>query len=365
MKNYVPALLLALSLAACSGEPKTAAKPAVAVSVEKAASRDMPVALEAIGTVEAYNSVSLVARISGELKQVHFKEGQEVQQGAQLVTIDPAPYQEKLREAEGQLSRDTADLEYKKAEADRYAFLVEKGAVSRSDYEKNRADANVLREMIRSDKARVEQARLNLSYCFIYSPISGRTGASLVKEGSIIEANRQPLVVVNQVRPIYVRFSIAEKHCAEVRAVSKNGQLRALARPPGNPGRQAEGLLSFIDNTVDSKTGMLQLKAEFPNDDQLLWPGQYVTVQLIVSLQKDAVVVPSQAVQTGQAGTAVFVVDSEMKASIRPVTVLRQCAGDSVIAQGLKPGETVVTDGQNKLQNGSTVKVRAPAPAAR
>ncbi|MEW6368936.1 MAG: efflux RND transporter periplasmic adaptor subunit [Acidobacteriota bacterium] len=361
---WLTAISTSLALGGCKGA-KVAPKPnEVPVTVAQAVKKTVPLAVEAVGTVEAYNSVTILSRVPGELLEIHYREGQDVEKGAPLVTIDPAPYKEALREAEARLTRDKAALEFKKAEADRYKFLFEKGAVSQSDYDKARTEATAHDETIRADEAEVEQARLDLSYCYITAPILARTGRYLVREGALVEANKTELVVVNQIRPIFVEFSIPEKHLPDVRKYLREGTLRVTAAPAGLAGAARAGAVTFVDNAVDTNTGMIMLKAEFPNEDSFLWPGQFVTVQMALTMHKDAIVVPSQAVLMGQKGQYVFVVGPDLTAQMRMIASDQSLGGETVVASGLGAGETVVTDGQNRLQNGSKVQIKTASDGA-
>ena len=359
MIGMVTALCMILG-AGCSGQKGPPPKPReVPVTAATAATRSMPVAIEAVGTVEAYNSVQIISRVTGQLMEIHFKEGQDVAKGALLMTIDPLPFREKLRAAQAQLARDKSAYEFKKAESDRHNVLIKEGAVSKSEHERYRSDEEAQLSVIRADEAELEQARLNLSYCTIRAPIAGRTGAFLLRQGSIIEANRTSLVVVNQIRPIFVRFAIPEKYLADVKKYLAAGTLRTSAQIAGSNVSSAAGKVTFIDNAVDPKTGMIYLKAEFPNKGLTFWPGQFVTVQMVLTTQSNAVVIPAQAVQTGQKGTYVFIVDKNRTVQLRPVTVDRLHGQEAVISQGVVAGETVVTNGQNKLQNGFIAVIKS------
>lgn len=339
-------------------KPPPPVQQGVPVLVGKAVQKTMPVIIEAIGTVEAYNSVTVYTRIVGQLLKVHFKEGQDVKKGQSLFTIDPGPFQEKLRMSEAKLAQDIAQLKYNEDEAKRYAYLLEKGAVAASDYENKQTLALTQQATVRSSKADVENARLNLEYCYIRSPLDGRTGAHLVKEGAMIKDNDTKLVVVNQISPVYVKFSIPEKQLPEVRSYMKSGTLKVKVSPQGTPGAPVEGRLTFIDNAVDTTTGMIALKAEFTNSDKLLWPGQFVNVVLNLTEEQNAVVVPAKAVQIGQKGKFVFVVKPDKKAELRDITVARTIGEETVVSKGVNAGETVVTDGHLKLEDGIPVEIR-------
>jgi multidrug efflux system membrane fusion protein len=294
----------------------------------------------------------------GQLTKIHFKEGQDVRRGDPLFTIDPGPYREKLKSTEAKLAQDQAQLKYNQDEAKRYAYLLEKNAVSHSDHENKQTLAHTSEALTDSDMADVENARLNLSYCFIRSPIDGRTGSHLVNEGTMVRDNDTKLTVVNQITPIYVKFSVPEKQLPEIRKFMARKTLKVKALPTALKEGAVEGTLTFIDNAVDATTGMITLKATFPNKDKFLWPGQFVNVTLELSLEEDAVVVPAQAVQISQSGSYVFVVKQDNKVEYRTVTVERTIGDETVLSKGVTPGETVVTDGHLKLKDGYPVEIR-------
>jgi len=337
--------------------PAPPAQHGVPVLAGKAVQKTMPVIIEAIGTVEAYNSVTVYARIVGQLLRIHFKEGQDVKKGQPLFTIDPAPFQEKLKMSEAKLAQDMAQLKYNEDEAKRYAFLLEKGAVATSDYENKQTLALTQQATVRASKADVDNARLNLEYCYIRSPLDGRTGAHLVKEGAMIKDNDTKLVVVNQISPVNVKFSVPEKQLPEIRRYMVSDTLKVRVSTQGMQA-PTEGRLTFVDNAVDAATGMILLKAEFRNSDKLLWPGQFVNVVLNLKEEQDAVVVPAKAVQIGQKGHFVFVVRPDKKAELRSITVSRTIGEETVVSKGINTGETVVTDGHLKLRDGFPVEIR-------
>ncbi|MBP6940849.1 MAG: efflux RND transporter periplasmic adaptor subunit [Syntrophorhabdaceae bacterium] len=338
--------------------PPPPARHGVPVLAGKVVQKTMPVIIEAIGTVEAYNSVTIYARIVGQLLRIHFKEGQDVKKGQPLFTIDPAPFQEKLRMSEAKLAQDIAQLKYNEDEAKRYAFLLEKGAVAASDYENKKTLALTQQATVRSSKADVDNARLNLEYCHIRSPLDGRTGAHLVKEGAMIKDNDTKLVVVNQVSPVYVKFSVPEKQLPEIRKYMRSEPLKVKASSRGARNIPDEGRLTFIDNAVDATTGMILLKAEFKNSDKFLWPGQFVNVVLNLTEEQNAFVVPAKAVQIGQKGHFVFVIKPDKKVELRNVAVSRTIGEETVISKGVSAGEAVVTDGHLKLKDGFPVEIR-------
>ena len=352
------AILLAVS--SCGKKAAPPVVPPVPVTTARAVIKTLPLAVEGMGSVEPYNSLEIVPRVSGQILKFHFREGAEVRQDALLVSLDPAPYIETLRHAEAMLASDESALEFKKSEARRYVGLDVK-AVSRSEFEKTRTEAEAQEHRVQADRAMVEQARINLGYCSIHSPISGRAGAYLVNQGAVVEAGKTTVLVVNQIEPVYVTFSVPEKHLAGIRAAQQKAALAVEARIPGVDAQLRLGRLTFIDNTVDPATGMIRLKGTFANTDAFLWPGQFVRVSLIVGEEPGVVVIPAKAVQTGPKGALVFVVKANKTVAVRPVRVARLAGEEAVLACGVSPGETVVTDGQNKLKDGAAVVAAGPS----
>jgi membrane fusion protein, multidrug efflux system len=334
------------------------AQLSVPVTVGKAVTKDMPLELREIGTIEGYRSVPIYSRVVGTLIKIHFKEGQDVKQGQPLFTIDPNPYKEALRQAEAKLIQDTAQLKFAKDEAVRYKYLVERGAVSKSDYENKQTIADAQEAIVASDKAAVENARLNLSFCHINAPFEGRMGAYSVYEGRMIKDNDTQLALINQIMPVYATFSASEKDLPDIRTYSAQGRLKVTATPTNYKGPAPEGELTFIDNTVNTQTGMILLKATFPNKDKFLWPGQYVNVAVTFAIEKDKTVVPDRAVQLSQTGKYAFVVKPNNTVEYRTVVTERTQGGETIVAKGLSPGETVVTDGHLKLKDGFPVEIR-------
>jgi len=334
--------------------------PVMVAAVEQ---KTVPVELSAIGNVEAYASVEIKAQAGGLLSGVYFKEGQDVNKGDMLFTIDPRPYQAQLSQAEANLARDSAQLDNAEVEAKRYQELLQKDLISREQYDQTRTNAEVLRATVMADKALVQNAKLMLSYCYIRAPVSGRTGSLLAHPGDLIKANDvNAMVVINQIRPIYVSFSLPEQYLAEVKKYFASGGIKVSAVIP-NQSEKTEpelGDLTFIDNAVDTTTGTVRLKATFQNEKKGLWPGQYVEVSITLSMMPNAIVVPAQAVQEGQTGQYVYVVKPDMSVELRPVTSssYQQLA---VVEKGLKPGEVVVTDGQLGLFPGAKVEITNPA----
>lgn len=341
-----------------SGQPVK--KEGVPVTVSTVIQKTVPIQLRAIGNVEAYSTVSVKSQIGGELIRIHFKEGQDVKKGDILFTIDPRPYEAALKQAEANLARDTAQLENARVDARRYGELVSKGYVAQQQYDQIQTNAAALEATVLADKAAVENAKLQLSYCFIHSPIDSRTGSLLSHQGDMIKANADnPMVVINQIQPIYVTFSIPEQNLQEIKKYIAVGKLKVEAFIPGDENSPVQGIVTFVDNTVDTSTGTIKLKGTFENKGKRLWPGQFVNVVLTLTTQPDAIVVPSQAVQTGQQGLYVFVVKSDLTVESRPVVTGRNLDGEVVIEKGLEPGEQVVTDGQLRLVPGAKVEIKS------
>jgi multidrug efflux system membrane fusion protein len=330
--------------------------PPAPVTVTSVITKAVPVQIRAIGNVEAYSTVAVKARVGGELLSVNFREGQYVNKGELLFTIDPQTYRTALEAAQANLSRDTALS--KKADNDviRYTGLFQELLVSRDNYEKILANAEALKATVAADRSAVENARLQLEYCSIYAPVPGRTGSLLADQGNLIKANDAPMVVINQIQPVYVTFSVPEHDLPEIKKYMAAGNLNAEAFLSDDDKDPEKGTLTFMDNTVDVTTGTIKLKATFPNKNKKLWPGQFVNVIMTLTTLSDAVVVPSQAVQTGQQGPFVFVV-KENSAELRPVNIGITHEDMMVIESGLVPGEQVVTDGQIRLMPGAKVEI--------
>jgi len=330
----------------------------VPVTVAKATQKNIPFLLKAIGNVEPLSTVALKARVDGQIVEVSFKEGQEVRQGSVLFKIDPRPFEAALRQAEAVHARDTAQKEQTRSQERRYQELLQKNFVSKEAYAQIRTNADSAEAVAQASRAQVDNARLQLEYCTIRSPIDGYPGKIQIQMGNLVKANdTNPLVVLNQVHPIYVSFAVPEQSLATLRAYMKTGPLAVDVGPPNSGKVAASGTLVFVDNAVDSTTGTIKLRARFANRDNALWPGQFVTVSLKLYDQKNAIVVPSQAVQTGPDGQYVFVVKPDMTTEVRKVTVERAEGDNVIIAKGLQNGEPVVTRGQLRLAPG--VKVSA------
>ena len=336
-----------------------ASREAVPVLVATAVQKTVPVQVRAVGNVEAFSTASIKSQVTGVLTKVHFTEGQNVKKGQLLFTIDPRPLEAALKQAEANLARDTAKLQNSREQARRYADLVKKQYVSQEQYDQIRANAEADEAVVQADVAAVDNAKVQLSYCYIYSPLDGQVGTQLVNEGNLVRVNDgTPLVVINQVTPIYVTFSVPEQNLADIRQHMASGRLKVDAAFPSGDGRPEQGFLVFVDNAVDRSTGTIKLKAEFSNQERRLWPGQFVNIAVTLSTQPDAVVIPSEAIQVGPEGQHVFVVKPDKRVEVRPVTVGRTNEGEAVIAKGLKAGEQVVREGQFLLGSGARIEIK-------
>ena len=359
------AVAAALAAAGCAKkDTRAAAKETVPVTVGTAARQDVPLEVRAIGHVEPYSSVALKARVGGEVTRVGFKDGQNVKKGDVLFQIDPRPYEATLAQARAQLERDRAVAKNNEEDSKRYADLVQKDYVTKEQYEATRSNATASLATVKADEAAVENARLQLAYCTVTAPISARAGSVLVYPGNQVKGNDdKPLVVLNEIKPIYVTFSVPESSLAAIRQHARPGEkLVVTATASGGAGSAPAaqtGELTFLDNAVDMTTGTIVLKATFGNENEVLWPGEYVDVLLTLATEAGAVVVPSQAVQTGQAGQYVYVVKSDLTVESRPVKVSRTYGKLTIVSTGVAPGERIVTDGQLRLAPGAKVEIKA------
>lgn len=361
----MPFLAFTLGCASqATAPPARGAAPSVPVTVAQVVEKSVPVEVHAIGNVEAYSTVSVKAQVEGTIEKAYFKEGQDVKQGDLLFTIDARPFKATLQQAEANLARDQAQLENANAQSERYEKLYKDGIVSKEQYDTFRTNADALAAAVRADQAAIERAKIDLDYCTIRSPMEGRTGSLLVHPGNLVKSNDTILVVINQISPIYVSFSVPEQHLSAIRRHMASSSLPVTVTIPQEEQHPSEGTLTFVNNTVDTSTGTIRLKGTFPNRDHRLWPGQFVNAALRLSTQANAVVVPNQAVQTGQNGYFAYVVKSDMTAELRPIVPGNQVGGETVIEKGLQPGDTVVTDGQLMLFPGAKVEVKkAPVSA--
>jgi len=360
----LPTLLAALLAFGATGARPVPKAPPVPVVTAAVTAQPVPLLLGAVGTVEPIESVAVRPQVGGVITAVAFTEGADVAAGQPLFRIDPRPLQAALAAAQAQLARDEAQAANADAQAARYEKLVAKDYVTREQADAVRTQADVFRAAVQADRAAVEEAKLNLAYATVSSPVAGRTGSILVKKGNVVTASGEPLVVVNQLRPIRVSFAVSGGQLPLVRKYAAGGALAVRARPSSaGVGDEATGRLVFVDNAVDAVTGTVTLKAEFANDDAALWPGQFVDVDLVLAVEPAALTVPAAAVVTGQEGPFVFVVGADQRVEKRPVKVNRTVDGRTVVDSGLKDGETVVTDGQMRLVPGATVEVQPGAPA--
>jgi multidrug efflux system membrane fusion protein len=396
--------ILALALCGCSNSGATAAKSDapgggggrgggrgrggdVPVTVAKASTRDVPVEIQVIGNVEAYSTITVKALVGGQLTNVYFKEGDFVRKGEKLFDIDRRPLeaaynqavaniardQAALLQAQANMARDEANAKYQDSQAKRYGELFTAGVISKDQEEQMRAGADASAQAVNADQAAIasaraaigastataENAKVQLSYTTIYSPIDGRTGNLTVKQGNVVTANNMDMMTINQVEPIYVTFSVPESQLGAIKKYMALGSLSVRSRPQdADTADEERGALTFVDNTVDMTTGTIKLKGTFPNTDHKLWPGQFVRVTLRLTTQTNAVVVPNQAIQTGQAGAFVYVVKEDKTVETRPVVAGARVGQDMVVDQGISPGETVVIEGQLRLAPGSRVVVR-------
>ncbi len=365
MKHARALLWLMPLLGAACGKPAAPPKPPVPVTVATATRGDAPYLVNANGLVEPVQTVAVQSQVGGTLTAVRFREGDEVQQGQVLFEIDPVPYRAAAQQARAVLAKDQAQYSAAVRDADRYEALAQRDFVTRSQADQAAANAAALKAVVDADKANVENAQFNLDNATVRAPVSGKTGSVLVRQGNLVRPNSgTPLVVINQIHPILVRFAVPQRELSLIQSYSSKAPLKATARPGQGTGVPVLGSLSFVDNGVDTTTGTVLLKARFDNERNELWPGQFVAIELEVYRQADAVLVPTPAVQTGQDGLFVFVIDNQGKAQMQPVTAGRAVGDLTVIDQGLKGGERVVVDGQSRLTVGAKVEVKEAGGAA-
>jgi multidrug efflux system membrane fusion protein len=345
--------------------PTAVTRPATAVpvTVAEAFQRNVPVQLEAIGTVRAYASVSLKARVDGQLARVVFKPGDEVKKGDLVFTIDSRPFDAALSQAEANLARDRASLDNAEADMRRTDELAGTKAVPMTVVESNRAKVAALHATVAAGQALVESAKLQVSFCHIQAPVTGRVGLLLVDEGNMVKNNETVLAVINQTRPIYLDFAVPEPSLPEVRGAAARSRLRVEAMLPRRAETRVAGELEVINNQVDPTTGTILLRAVLPNPDELLWPGQFVNVRLTLGDLTNAVVIPAPAVQSSQTGEFVFVVKSDGTVEKRPVALGPERDGLLVVQDGLRAGEVVVIDGQLRLTAGAKVNIQTQTNA--
>lgn len=356
----------------------------VPVMVATALQRDVPIEIQAVGSAEAYTTISVKSQIAGQLTDFYFHEGDYVKKGDKLFSIDARPYEAQLAQAQANLSKDTAQLgqaqanlardsanqKYAHDTADRYAQLVKEGIVSKDQAEQLHSNADALSQAVEADRAAIESAKaqmvadeaniqnvkVQLSYTTVYAQVDGRTGNVSVKQGNIVAPNTVEVLTINQVQPIYVTFSVPEARLPEIRQYMARGRLPVTAKAQDDTGDGERGELTFIDNTVDTTTGTVKLKGTFQNAGLKLWPGQFLNVTLRLTTQPNAITVPNQAVQNGQDGQFIYVVKDDHTVEARNVTTGPRIDQDLVILKGINAGDTVVTEGQLRLQPGSSVQ---------
>jgi multidrug efflux system membrane fusion protein len=344
------------------GDAKPKDKPPVPVLVSRAETRDMPVTLDLVGRAEAYESVTLKARVDGQVMTVAFTEGQHVQAGQVLVRLDEGDFAALLRHAEANLARDQANLAKARADVARYTALKEQGFVSHEKVDEVRAVLAAAEATLKADQAALDLARLQLDYTAIRAPFAGVVGARLVFPGTAVKENETPLAVVNRIQPLHVSFAVPEKYLGQLRDRLRQGALQAAVRVPGETGGGVIGEVRFLDNAVDAASGTIQMKAVLANREERLTPGQFLEVHLTLETLRDVVTVPMEAVQQGPEGSFVYVVKADQTAEQRPVKLVLTRDGVAALAEGLAAGETVVTDGHSRLTPKSRVKIKEGKP---
>ena len=352
------AFVVSVLLAGCDKKKPQAEKPTpVEVTVMEAKATTAPLAVDGIGHVYAVRTVNVRSQVTGVLQQTLFAEGDVVKEGQRLLVIDPDSYKAKLDEARSTLARDKATAGQAKREWLRFRDLVAQAVVSQEDYEQKRTAWQQADEQVKVDEAAVVNARVNLDYCYISAPCTGVVGLQQYKTGNLIEANKDVIITLNQIEPINVQFSVAEKYLPDIRAHAGKGQLAVEARYPGRQEVAAKGVLNVINNTVDTSTGTITLQGVFPNANLALWPGQFVDASVILAETADTLLVPSSAVAVTQAGASLFIAKPDNTVEIRPVTAGRKIVDQTVIEKGLAVGEKVITSGQIKLFPGVPIKI--------
>ena len=364
-----------LTLSACASQPAAGVAPAagrgggrgagggpVPVTIAQVQQKSVPLEIRVIGAAEPVSTVSIRSQTTGQLIEVNFTEGDEVTKGQRLFALDRRPLEAALEQAQANLARDEAQANNAAAMSKRFQDLVDRGIAPREQLETSRAALAALNATVAADRAALENAKVQLEYATIEAPISGRTGALMVHEGNLVRANDgTALVVINQIMPIQVAFSIPEARLTELKRYMARGALRVLASPPNDEVDPAAGRISFVDNAVDPATGTIKIKGTFPNADRRLWPGQFVNVTVELTTERNLTVVSTAAVQAGQQGSFVFVVKPDQTVELRNVVVNRTAAAETIIASGVEPGETVVTDGHLRLVPGSRISVKGQA----
>jgi multidrug efflux system membrane fusion protein len=345
--------------------PRQGSTAPVPITVATAVQKPMPLELRVIGTVEASSTVAVRAQLTGELMSVTFKEGDDVKEGQVLFTLDRRPLDAALKQAEANLQRDLAQAVNADAQAARAAELAGRGIATREQVDTAKANADALQGTIAADRAALENASVQLQYATIKAPLSGRTGALMVHPGNLVRANdATSLVVINQLSPINVTFAVPEAQLGMLKRYLDQGQVHVEVQPPNDDSNPSEGRITFVDNSVDQTTGTIKVKGSFPNSDRRLWPGQFVNVVMTLATDPNAIVVPTAAVQAGPDGSYVYVVKDDKTVELRPIGVGRSSGNETIVAKGLKGGETVVTDGHLRLVPGSHIAVKTASSQA-
>ena len=339
--------------------------PGIPVTAGTVAAQDVPVFLNGIGTVQAYNMVAIKSRVDGQIVKVDFKEGQDIKSGDPLFTVDPRPFQAALEQAQANKQKDEAQLVGAQLDLDRYEKLIGAGWQTRQSYDQQKAMVGQLQASIKGDEAQINTAKLNLSYADIRSPIDGRLGARLVDKGNLVHAtDNAPLVMITEVKPIFVSFTLPQDDFDDLREGQNKSPLGVYAYSGDGKKQLAEGKLTLIDNAIDQATGTIHLKARFDNDDERLWPGEFVSLRVVLSTRRDVATVPSQTVQDGPDGHYAYVIKPDNTVERRAVEVASIQDGIAVVTKGLAPGERVVVDGQYRLTSGARVNPAAPSAPA-
>jgi membrane fusion protein, multidrug efflux system len=344
--------------------PQDGGRPAVPVLAATAEAKDVQIIVRGIGSVQAYNMVTVKSRVDGNIEKVAFTEGQYVHQGDLLVQIDPRPYQAQLEQAQANKAKDQANLENAQHDLARYAAIVsDQMAVTRQQYDTQRATVEQDQATVQSDQAQIDAAKLNVAYCAITSPIDGVTGLRLLDIGNLVQASAAtPLVVVTQIKPIYVTFTVPERDLDRIRQAMAQHPLTVLAFNGDDDKQLSSGTLKLVNNQVDQSTGTVTLKAEFPNQDAALWPGEFVNAHLVLRTVKNGVTVPAGAVQMSPTGSFVYLIEDNSTVKAQSVTVTEVESGTALIGKGLKAGDRIVVSGQTDLSPGIKVAVEQGAP---
>ena len=367
MKQITLLLAIGLAVAGCSenGAKKKTEAPPVPITAAKVVARDIPVSLQLVGRAEAFESVVMKSRVDGQVAAVLFTEGQHVNQGDVLIRLDPTDFAARLQQAEAVAARDEALIAKMRADTARYTALKERNFVSEEKVNDIRTNEAAATANLRASKAAVEVARLQLSYATIRAPITGIVGARLVFPGSAVKANDVTVAVVNRIRPLLVSFAVPEKHLPQLRTARQAGSLKVNVAQTGDTSQYFEGTVRFIDNAVDASTGTILLKAELPNQDEKLTPGQFLNVSLLLDTLRQAVTVPSNAVQQGADGNYLYAVKDDTSVEMRRIEALASEDGFTAIRGAVQVGETIVTDGHLRLTPGAKVRIKEEASAGK